>query len=219
MTIHKDCADHLRQYVSAAGATLGAGHAHELVAAFFGYGTGAGLRAESSYPIEQLPEADVLVPDVGMLHQRTQYIAELPDEIRDIDEVVSVLCSFLQAKGHFSGEIWRTEDLAEYVKDDYLPTHHMLTIMDELSGEMAETNASFDGPDFDEASVESNEDGVKVTVTGVLEGDTDLDRPFSGDKINFTCEVAFDLVAGRVAFRRPDISASGSVDDSYYDGD
>ncbi len=219
MTIRKDCADHLRQYVSAAGNKLRATHAHELVAAFFGYGTAAGLQAENKYPIEQLPEADILVPDEGMLHQRTQDIAELPDEVRDIDQVVSVLCNFLQANGHFSGEVWLTENLAEYVKDDYLPTHHMLTIMDELSGEMAETNASFDGPDFDEATIESDDDGVKVIVTGVLEGDTDLDRPFSGDKINFTSKVAFDRVAGRVAFRNPDISAGGSVDDSYYDGD
>jgi len=219
MTIHKDCADHLRQFVSAAGATLRAGHAHELVAAFFGYGTGAALRAESSYSIAQLSEADILIPDAETLHQRTQDMPELPDEARDVDSVVTALCDFLRTQGHFSGEVWRTEDLAEYVKDDYLPTHHMLTIMDELAGEMAETNASFDGPDFDEATIESDEDGVKVTVTGVLEGDTDLDRPFSGDKIDFTCEVAFDRVAGRVAFRRPDVSAGGSVDDSYYDGD
>ena len=219
MTIQKDCADHLREYVSAAGATLGAGHAHEVVAAFFGYGTGAALRADDGYPVENLLDADILVPDPAMLARRTQEIDALPDEVRNIEDVVSVLCGFLQAQGHFKGEVWRTEDLAGYVKDDYLPSHHMLTIMDELSGEMAETNASFDGPDFDEASIETDDDSVKVSVTGVLEGDTDLDRPFSGDKINFTCVVAFDRVAGRVAFRKPDITASGGVDDSYYDAD
>lgn len=88
--------------------------------------------------------------------------------------------------------------------------------MDQLSGEMTETNASFDGPDFDDASIETDDDSVKVNATGVLEGDTDLDRPFSGDKINFSLPVAVDRVAGRVAFRKPEITASGTVD-SYYD--
>lgn len=39
---------------------------------------------------------------------------------------------------------------------------------------------------------------------------------FSGDKINFTTYVTFDLVAGRVAYREAEFDTGGSVDDSYY---
>ena len=39
-------------------------HAHELVAAFFGYGTAAALRAEAKFPLTAIDEARHLIPDL-----------------------------------------------------------------------------------------------------------------------------------------------------------
>lgn len=218
MSIRKDCADHLRHFHNTTtGGKLLAGHAHELVAAFFGYGSGAALRDDTEYTVDHLPDCDILVPDIAMVRKRSDEIEGLPVDLADPDDLTGSLCEFLVAEGHFTGEIWRTENLAEHVRDDYLPAKHWHAIMDDLSGAMAETNAPFDGPDFDEVSSAESDDGIVVTVTGVMEGDSDQDRAFSGDTIHFVTIVTLDRVAGRVAFSTPDVETGGSVDDSHYD--
>ena len=39
---------------------------------------------------------------------------------------------------------------------------------------------------------------------------------FHGDKILFTTVMTFALVAGRIAYREPDLDTGGAVDDSHY---
>lgn len=81
---------------------------------------------------------------------------------------------------------------------------------------MVTTNAYFDGFYIDEADVSSNDEGMTVTLTGTAEGEQDQDRVFSGDTINFTTYVTFDLVAGRVAYREPEFDTGGSADHSLF---
>lgn len=84
MAIHKDCADHLRaHYRATTGGRLSSGDAHELVAAFFGYNSGAALRAEGAYPVEDLPQADILIPDLAIMALRRQQISGLPTDLAD----------------------------------------------------------------------------------------------------------------------------------------
>lgn len=75
MSIHKECVDALRaKYRALTRNKLIAGHAHEIVAAYFGYGTAAALRAEAKYPLTSLEEAEILMPALAVMDQR---IAEL----------------------------------------------------------------------------------------------------------------------------------------------
>ncbi|RYY02283.1 MAG: hypothetical protein EOO53_11815 [Gammaproteobacteria bacterium] len=92
------------------------------------------------------------------------------------------------------------------------------TIMDELSGVMAETNAEFsDFPEYDEVEIEETDLSVVVTVNGVYSGDNVDDKPFSGDTIDFEATVILTRVAGRRAFSDYELSAGGGVRDDWSD--
>jgi hypothetical protein len=217
MSLHKQCADLLRtSYRQLTGKKLSAGHAHELVAAFFGYGTGAALRFETKYPLTAIEEAAILIPDLRLMDRRILEIEHLPSYLPLVDDLASRLSEFLVAEGHFTGEIWRTRDLAEHVGSRV--HNDSSAIMNDLAGEMATTNASFDGPDIEEVTIDVDEDALVVTLTGTLDGEQDQDRVFHGDKIVFTTVMTLERVAGRIAYLEPELDTGGRVDDSdYYD--
>jgi hypothetical protein len=219
MSLHKDCADHLRAYYRGlTGKKLGASHAHELVAAFFGYGTAAALRAETKFPLTAVGEADFLMPDLLRMEQRVQELRGLPTDLPTVDEVASEICGFLVSTGSFTGQIWQSRDLRDHV-NGYVQDNSLM-IEDALSGEIAATNAYFDELYVDEYDFQSNDDALVVTLTGSLNGEHDPDRAFHGDKIAFTTIMTFPRVSGRVAYGEPELDTDGEVDDGdYYDAD
>jgi hypothetical protein len=218
MTIHKDCADHLRSYFHAlTGGKLGSGHAHELVAAFFGYGSGAALRADTTYPVADLGSAEILIPDLGMMDTRLGELDGLPADLPTADDLAVEIASFLQGNGHFRGELWITRNLAEYIDTDFIQKDPMM-IEDELSPIMAETNAYFDELYIEEVEIAPGKEALVANVTGQLNGENDADKPYVGDSINFTTVMTFQRVAGRTAYCRPDLETGGQVDrEDYYD--
>ena len=218
MTIHKDCADHLRaHYRGTTGGRLSSGHAHELVAAFFGYHSGAALRAEGAYPVEDLSQADILIPDLATMALRRQQISGLPADLAEADILATEIETALRALGHFGGEIWLTNNLAEFLDYGFLQKDPML-IEDGLSGEIASTNAFFDELYVEEVSIDLGDEALTAEVSGHLNGETDQDRPFHGDSITFTSVITFARVAGRAGFTKAEVETSGSVDlDRYYD--
>lgn len=216
MSLHKDCADHLRSdYRALTGNKLKSSHGHELVAAFFGYGTAAALQAEARFPLTDLGEAAFLIPDLVRMDQRVQQIKNLPADLPTVDDLASTICDFLVETGRFTGRIWQARNLNDevngYVQD------HPLMIEDALSGEIATTNAYFDEIYIDEYSFQSNDDALTITLTGALNGENDEDRAFHGDKIEFTTVMTFDRVAGRIAYKEPELDTDGAVDDFHYD--
>lgn len=216
MSLHKDCADYLRSYVRAVtGGKLGAGHAHELVAAYFGYGTGAALRAEATYPLSSLGQAEILIPDLRLMDQRVQELDGLPDDLPPVDDLASNLSNFLNERSYFSGDIWHTRDLEEHINVAYIQENPMM-IEDDLSDQMAETNAYFDELYIDEVVLNSEDDALIANVSGSLNGENDPDRTFLGNSIAFTTVMTFRRVAGRVAYEKPELETSGAVDDSHY---
>lgn len=219
MSLYKDCADHLRSnYSGLTGKKLGSSHAHEIVAAFFGYGTAAALRAEATYPLTDIPNAGVLIPDLPLMDGRVKAIARLPNDLPSVDDLASLLCDFLVEQGHFSGQVWKSKPLSDDV--NAFVQDNPLLIEDALNGEIASTNAYFDEIYIEEYSFVARDDAVAVTLEGALNGENDGDRAFHGDKIVFTTVMTFERVAGRIAYKEPELATSGSVDDSmYYDED
>ncbi len=216
MTIQKQCADHLRvHHTAATGGRLASGHAHELVAAFFGYPTAAALQAERKYLVDYLPQADVLIPDLARLNDRRLGIAGLPADLSDADGIATVLEEFLSTAGHFSGDVWHTWDLQDYINTDFMQPNSMI-IEDALSGEIGSTNAFFDELYVEQVEITRNADGLVAVVTGSLNGESDPDRAFHGDKVAFTTHIALDLVSGRTGFAKPQVTTDGAVDDSRY---
>lgn len=219
MSIQKQCADHLRAfYAAATGRRLSAGHAHELVAAFFGYPTAAALQSEAAYPIDELPRADVLIPDLVKLEARRLGISGLPADLPDANAIASSLEEFLSASGAFSGNVWHTWNLEDYINTDFMQPNAMM-IEDALSGEIGLTNAFFDELYVEDVDISRSEDRLTAVATGSLNGDSDPDRAFHGDKIAFVTHIELNLVAGRIGFARPEVTTDGAVDDSrYYEG-
>lgn len=220
MSIHKECADHLRQnHRVQTGGKLGAGHAHEIVAAYFGYGSGAALRAETKHPLTDLDQAEILIPDLGRMDQRVQALQGLPTGLPSVDDLASQISDFLKASAYFAGKVWYTRDLAEYISDTFIQEQSM-QIEDDLSGAIASTNAYFDELYVEEVDLQDTGDMLVAQVSGSLNGENDPDRAFHGDSIAFTTVVRFRRLAGRVAYETPEVETSGAVDDSaYYDED
>lgn len=216
MTIHKDCADHLRaHYTALTGGKLSSGHAHELVAAFFGYGTGAALRAETERPLGLLSQADIMIPDLQLLDARRGALTGLPQDVPGSDEIADLLAEHLSSTGQFTGAVWLTRDLADHIASDFIQNNAFL-IEDALSGEIASTNAYFDELYPEEVTIDRHGEGLTANVTGHLNGESNQDRAFHGDSIAFETEISFDLVAGRTGYSNPSFSTTGAVDDSRY---
>src|SRR5271166_2115806 len=217
-TIQKKCADFLRStYSNLPGGKLGSGHAHEIVAAYFGYGTAAALRTEPKYKLAALAEAAILMPDLRMMDQRIQQLASLPVGLPGVDELASKLTNFLRENGYFSGEVWRTRDVGEYIDVSFIQEDPML-IEDALSGEIAMTNAYFDELYVCNVDLDFGDDALIAKVSGSLNGENDPDKVFHGDSIAFTTVMTFERVVGRVGYLRPELETLGAIDESgYYD--
>lgn len=81
--ITKLCADSLRSFLSDNHSIkLKSGHAHEIVAAFFGYKSKISLLADETYPLTKLDQAEFILlnPPVSFVDQRIQNLEGLaPD--------------------------------------------------------------------------------------------------------------------------------------------
>lgn len=217
MSIQKRCADSLREYHrQATGEKLGAGHAHELVAAFFGYPTAAALQAEVLFPVANLLRAKILIPDLEMMDQRLQQLQGLPPELGDADELAEHLCDFLVEDGSFTGLVWQTRDLEDHIQADFIQKDPTM-IENDLSGQIAVTNAYYDELYVDEIELVTDTEALVAHVSGNLNGENDPDKSFFGDSIAFTTVMTFARVAGRAAYDMPSLETSGEVDVSRYE--
>lgn len=217
--ISKLCADFIRgSYLAHSGEKLKASHAREMVAAFFGYKSHAALIAEQKYPLSQLNEATILVPDILLLDKRQTRLNGLPKGLWRPHDLSARLSAFLKDEGYFGGEIWLYESLENYIMEVFLVENDHL-ILDELSGTMAETNAYFDEAYYESATVSYGDDDVIVEVDGTYYGSNDQDKLFSGDKIDMSVTVTLYRMAGKIGFLRCELSAGGSVNDDWVDPD
>lgn len=220
--ISKCCADSLRTYTLSKSIKLKPTHAHELVAAFFGYKSRAALLKDNKYPISELEAAHVLVPDLNLMDERRKDLQDLPIYLPDTRELAEVIISALETGQYFAGEVWLCDSLDEYITEVYLIQNDPY-ISDCLSGEMAETNAEFsDYPDYEDPDINRENDSVLIHVKGEYGGTPLEDKPFSSDTIDFNVSVLLMRAAGKVAFFEPELDVSGSTrdwGDEHYDFD
>eukprot|EP00747_Dinoflagellata_sp_TGD_P092784 gnl/TRDRNA2_/TRDRNA2_165523_c0_seq2.p1 gnl/TRDRNA2_/TRDRNA2_165523_c0~~gnl/TRDRNA2_/TRDRNA2_165523_c0_seq2.p1 ORF type:complete len:219 (+),score=9.83 gnl/TRDRNA2_/TRDRNA2_165523_c0_seq2:168-824(+) len=213
--LSKLCSDFLREtYSSISGDKLKASHAHEIVAACMGYKSRAALLAESQWPLSDMNEAEVLIPHVELIKQRLDELKGLPAGLVDTLpplKIAKELSNFLKNERHFSGQLWLSESLAEYIEAVYLYDNSLL-IEDELSGVIAGTNASFsDMPDCEEIVLKELDEGVSVIVNGVLTGDPIDNKVYCGHEIGFRMDMFLPRVSGCVGFLAPEIEVGGAI--------
>lgn len=219
MKISKDCTDFLRNYhLSTSDQKLKATHAREIVAAFFGYKSHASQLAETQFPLSKIGEASILAPDISRIEWRLARLNGLPANLPGSYDLARVVTNFLVRHNYFQGKVWLYDTLGGYIVEEFLRENHGL-IEDEVSGEIASTNAVFDEyPEYEEHSVLENDDTFQIIVSGTMYGSSDQDRPYSGHEIGIRAIVTLERVAGRTCFMDPELEVGGSVEDGYYAG-
>ena len=159
--ISKNCADSLRTFTKEKyNIKLKAAHAHELVAAYFGYSSKNAMLADTKYPISNLGQAEIVVmmPD-SFIDQRRNNLQDLSPELPDSYTLGEAIYTAL-----FSDEWWKSqyppfrsfEKLAKYLvenNDAYqsvfslrrdIPAHHIVVVKDD-------EDSTFEGLSEDEA--------------------------------------------------------------------
>lgn len=149
--LFKLCADSLRTFSKEKyDVKLKAAHAHELVAAYFGYKSKNAMLADTKHPISKLGQAEIIVmtPD-DFIDQRRQNLQELSSDLPDSYTIGEAVYAPL-----FSDEWWTSpyppfrsfKTLAKYLvenNDAYqhtfrayrdIPMHHIVEVKDEESG-------------------------------------------------------------------------------------
>jgi hypothetical protein len=210
----KLCADHLRATLDSSS-TLKASHARELAAAYFGYKSHAALLADTRYPIVNLTDASILIPDVPMLSMRITQLKGLPKDLPPPMELAKI-CGEAISGDCFGGEVWLYDSLENYLMEVLLIREDGC-IQDCLSGVMAETNAYFDDAYYDDAETSDDGDIVAVSISGVYSGESHPDRLFCGDQIDMKVEIELYRCAGRRGFADLDLSATGEINDDWVD--
>ncbi len=215
--VSKLCADFLR----ASYKSIGASHAREMVAAFFGYKSHAALLSETLYVLENLEDSYILIPAIGLMEQRRLRLTDLPADLPASKQIAQELADFLKEQELFTGDVWLVEDLGDYLIEEYLLENFALD--DAVASEIASTNAIFDDIYYDSAELTESAHDVTAVVKGLYSGDLEDDKPFCGNEIDVVVTVKFERVAAKIAFLEPEIEAGGSVRDDWrdydYDGD
>jgi hypothetical protein len=216
--ITKLCADFLRNHLATQYShKLKSSHAHEIVAAFFGYRSRAALLSDIDYPVSALSTATVLAPDIPLMGLRIEQLNDQSLSRHDAMGIAELLSEFLKQSKHFDGEIWLALNLEDYITGDLLFTKDS-HIMDELSGVMAETNAEFSSmPQYEDAEIEEFDHAIAVSVSGTYEGEQHEDKPYSGDTIDFEVNIILTRAAGKRGFSDCQIEANGSIQEEYWE--
>ena len=200
----KYCADFLRECYPG----LKASHAHELVAAFFGYKSRAALLADKS--VDYLDQAHVLIPDASVLDERRSSLNGLPDNLPRSQQLVDELVQFVQNDELFTGDVWDCFDVGEYVMEEYLPAHVNPELDLELEAVTRSINAIFEDIEYDHCTVEERESGITVTVLGTYSGYSMDDDSDDDPVIDLEITVFLRRCAGRISFDEPEVYVTGT---------
>lgn len=187
----KLCADSLRTLASEEyGVKLKPTHAHELVAAFFGYGSKNALLADDRHPISALAQAEIVVtmPD-DFLNKRRVGLQELSPHLPENSILYEAIRSVLVAND------WLRSPFPLFSDFDKLARS--------LLARSPQYDAAFpfyrDLPMEHFVSVEDTEEFVLLTVAHALE-------PRSEESlVNGYTTITLPRVAGRIGYGAPEL--------------
>ena len=190
--IFKLCADSLRTFSKEKyDIKLKAAHAHELVAAFFGYSSKNTMLADTKYPISNLGQAEIIVmtPD-DFIDQRRENLQGLSSELPDSYTLGEAVYASL-----FSDEWWASP---------YPP----FKSFEKLAKHLVENNDAYkdafkfyrDVPMHHIVNVETSENGVLLTVLH-------SHRTPTGEMLGVgKTAIKLRRVAGRIGYGKPQVS-------------
>jgi len=189
--ITKTCADSLRSYLNDKHSIkLKSGHAHEIVAAFFGYKSKIALLADKQYPLSNLEKAEFifLSPPTPFVDQRLKSLEDLPPGLPP---------SHILAEGIYPPIV-----AEKWILEKILPTFRDLALA--LAEERVQQHIGHwrmnPAPQWiTDVDIKATEADVLLTVT--------FDSPMDAGKLSRYCKVDIRLarIAGNIGYGEPDI--------------
>jgi len=198
--ITKACADSLRVFTqNNYGIQLKSSHAHEIVAAYFGYSSRAALLADKKCPIDRLTEAEIIILNTPTLFvdQRLKTLENLPSELPASDILAEGVYAPIVADKQFYGKIW--------------PGFHEVAMA--FAEERAYANLTMMGMDPKElkwiidADIKTREFDVLMTVT--FDYPADANKPLRHSKV----EITLPRISGDIGYGEPEVKPT------FYHGD
>ncbi|MGX8726469.1 hypothetical protein [Legionella pneumophila] len=204
MSVAKLCADQLRVISNNYGVKLKSSHAHELVAAFFGYKSKAALLSDTPASIENIGQAQifVLIPS-SFIEERRKCLVDLPFDLPDTNTLGKEMFTFLVAqKMLVSNSFPSWVDLSEALTKEYLQKNGHL-ILPRNFGPFEKARNIFNKPLYDfNPSIENTDNGVKITVSNRYYGSSHVNF----QPIDVVLTIKLQRIAGHFGYAKPEIS-------------
>lgn len=196
--ITKSCADSLRNFTqNNYGIELKSSHAHELVAAYFGYSSRAALIADKECPIGTLKDAELIILNYPMqrIEQRLKTLANLPSGLPSSDILAATIYKTVITNEQLSKKVWADfkEMAIAYAEDRVFHNEKMERMM------------GIDG--FDQRELDwLIQVEIKMMVTDVMMTVT-YDYPAKAKKTSRHASVAVALprIAGNIGYGEPKV--------------
>lgn len=204
MSIAKLCADHLRAISNNYGIKLKSGHAHELVASFFGYKSKAALLSDTLSPIENIGQAQifVLIPS-SFIEERRKCLEDLPSDLPDTYTLGEEMFTFLASQKMLLGNSFPSwVHLAEALTNEYLQKNGNL-ILPQNFGPSENARNIFNKPVYEfNPKIETIDNEVKLTVSNRYYGSSYVNF----QPIDVVLTIKLPRIAGHFGYAKPEIS-------------
>lgn len=190
--ITKLCADSLRTFVNDHyNIKLKPTHAHELVAAYFGYKSNAAMRADMVAPITNLRQASILVlAPTAPIDLRRQELEGLSTDLPDTYTLGEGVYSPLISEKWITSTPWPVfELLAKALADEHLRLNN-------LAG-------SYRSPVREGVKIERREDSVQLIV---LRSYQLFMTSSSVQEVKITTSINLPRIAGHIGYGKPEVS-------------
>lgn len=179
----------------------------ELFAAFWGYKSVAEFENEHDYQIENLPNGEVLIPNLQLMKRK---MSSMQIGASTCNKLVDCITSEIRSRTQFAGELWAVHSLRDFLIEEFLPTQYC-EIERALGAAIETTNAVFSHMLFENGCAVFTDSELKVSIAGRFIGETVADKTFAGDEIEFIITLTFCRIACKASFLRPQIAVVGKV--------
>lgn len=203
--IAKFCANHLRVLSSNYGVKLKSAHAHELVAAFFGYKSKAAMQADIFCSIEKIADVQifVLIPSL-FVDERRKCLEDLPPDLPNTYMLgESMLVQLALEKNLLVDKSFASwSHLAEVLTGEYLQKYGD-SLLPLNFGIYERARNIFNKPLYKfNPKIETIDNQIKLIISNKYHGSCDVQF----QPINIKIAIELQRIAGHVGYANPKIS-------------
>lgn len=191
--ITKLCADSLRAFtIEKYGIKLKPSHAHQLVAAFFGYPSQNAMLADTKYPLRNLRQASIIVLNpTAPIDQRRKDLQGLSPDLPDTYTLAEGAYISLINEKMILRNLWPTyELLAAHLADDYLRQQRKEKI--------------YRAPVREGIKIEHEDDFARLTIFRFYQIPLDNGPPVY--ETNVITTIRLPRIAAHIGYANPEIS-------------